>query len=211
MAAGGAKPLVQAAEELSATMKLLHRRGWCDGTGGNFSVVVEQEPLRLLMAPSGVDKGSVQAQDLIEVNRNGDVIRGVGRASAETLLHLRIIDCCGAGAVLHTHSLSATLLSRTELQRGSVCLEGWEMLKGLKGVTTHDTNVNVPIIDNNQDLQKLSESAAMRLSEAPYGLLVAGHGLYAWGNDLNEARRHTEILEFLLELTWRQSLLGCQQ
>tara|TARA_B100000073_G_scaffold7509_2_gene6457 strand:- start:168 stop:803 length:636 start_codon:yes stop_codon:yes gene_type:complete len=211
MAAGGAKPLVQAAEELSATMKLLHRRGWCDGTGGNFSVVVEQEPLRLLMAPSGVDKGSVQAQDLIEVNRNGDVIRGVGRASAETLLHLRIIDCCGAGAVLHTHSLSATLLSRTELQRGSVCLEGWEMLKGLKGVTTHDTNVNVPIIDNNQDLQKLSESAAMRLSEAPYGLLVAGHGLYAWGNDLSEARRHTEILEFLLELTWRQSLLGCQQ
>ena len=211
MAAGGAKPLVQAAEELSATMKLLHRRGWCDGTGGNFSVVLEQEPLRLLMAPSGVDKGSVQAQDLIEVNRNGDVIRGVGRASAETLLHLRIIDCCGAGAVLHTHSLSATLLSRTELQRGSVCLEGWEMLKGLKGVTTHDTNVNVPIIDNNQDLQKLSESAAMRLSEAPYGLLVAGHGLYAWGNDLNEARRHTEILEFLLELTWRQSLLGCQQ
>ena len=211
MAAGGAKPLVQAAEELSATMKLLHRRGWCDGTGGNFSVVVEQEPLRLLMAPSGVDKGSVQAQDLIEVNRNGDVIRGVGRASAETLLHLRIIDCCGAGAVLHTHSLSATLLSRTELQRGSVCLEGWEMLKGLKGVTTHDTNVNVPIIDNNQDLQKLSESAAMRLSEAPYGLLVAGHGLYAWGNDLSEARRHTEILEFLLELSWRQSLLGCQQ
>jgi methylthioribulose-1-phosphate dehydratase len=203
--------LVQAAEELSATMKLLHRRGWCDGTGGNFSVVVEQEPLRLLMAPSGVDKGSVQAQDLIEVNRNGDVIRGVGRASAETLLHLRIIDCCGAGAVLHTHSLSATLLSRTELQRGSVCLEGWEMLKGLKGVTTHDTNVNVPIIDNNQDLQKLSESAAMRLSEAPYGLLVAGHGLYAWGNDLSEARRHTEILEFLLELSWRQSLLGCQQ
>ncbi len=192
-------------------MKLLHRRGWCDGTGGNFSVVLEQEPLRLLMAPSGVDKGSVQAQDLIEVNRNGDVIRGVGRASAETLLHLRIIDCCGAGAVLHTHSLSATLLSRTEQQRGSVCLKGWEMLKGLKGVTTHDTNVNVPIIDNNQDLQKLSESAAMRLSEAPYGLLVAGHGLYAWGNDLNEARRHTEILEFLLELTWRQSLLGCQQ
>ena len=192
-------------------MKLLHRRGWCDGTGGNFSVVLEQEPLRLLMAPSGVDKGSVQAQDLIEVNRNGDVIRGVGRASAETLLHLRIIDCCGAGAVLHTHSLSATLLSRTELQRGSVCLEGWEMLKGLKGVTTHDTNVNVPIIDNNQDLQKLSESAAMRLSEAPYGLLVAGHGLYAWGNDLSEARRHTEILEFLLELSWRQSLLGCQQ
>ena len=85
------------------------------------------------------------------------------------------------------------------------------MLKGLEGVRTHDTNVTVPIIDNNQDLQKLSDSAAIRLSEAPHGLLVSGHGLYAWGNNLNEARRHTEILEFLLELTWRQSLLRCQQ
>lgn len=201
----------KAAEDLSATIQMLHRRGWCDGTGGNFSVVVAHEPLRLLMAPSGVDKGSVQPEDLIEVNSGGDVTRGAGKASAETLLHLRIIECCGAGAVLHTHSLSATLLSRTELQRGGVCLEGWEMLKGLEGVRTHDTNVTVPIIDNNQDLQKLSDSAAIRLSEAPHGLLVSGHGLYAWGNNLNEARRHTEILEFLLELTWRQSLLRCQQ
>ncbi len=86
-------------------MKLLHHRGWCDGTGGNFSVVVSNDPLRLLMAPSGVDKGSVQPEELIEVNSSGDVIKGVGKASAETLLHLRIIHCCGAGAVLHTHSL----------------------------------------------------------------------------------------------------------
>ena len=199
--------MVQAAEELSATMKLLHRRGWCDGTGGNFSVVVSQEPLRLLMAPSGVDKGSLQPEELIEVNSSADVIRGTGKASAETLLHLRIIHCCGAGAVLHTHSLSGTLLSRTELDRGGVTLEGWEMLKGIKGVTTHDTSINLPIIANSQDLQTLSDSAAVRLSEAPHGLLVSGHGLYAWGDDLKEARRHTEILEFLLELTWRQSLL----
>ena len=203
--------MIQAAEELSATMKLLHRRGWCDGTGGNFSVVVSHEPLRLLMAPSGVDKGSVQPEELIEVNSNGDVTRGAGKASAETLLHLRIIDYCGAGAVLHTHSLSGTLLSKTELERGKVTLEGWEMLKGLKGVTTHDTSVNVPIIANNQDLQALSEAAAERLSEAPHGLLVSGHGLYAWGDNLKEARRHTEILEFLLELSWRQSLMRSQQ
>ena len=89
-------------------------------------------------------------------------------------------------------------------------LEGWEMLKGLKGVTTHDTSVNVPIIANNQDLQALSEAAAERLSEAPHGLLVSGHGLYAWGDNLKEARRHTEILEFLLELSWRQSLMRSQ-
>jgi len=199
--------VVQAAEELTSTMKLLHQRGWCDGTGGNFSVVLERQPLRLLMAPSGVDKGSVDPEDLIEVNNSGEVIRGRGKASAETLLHLRIIQCCRAGAVLHTHSIAGTLLSKMEQTSGCLNLEGWEMLKGLKGVTTHDTSVSVPVIANNQDLQKLSDSAVTRLKEAPHGLLVSGHGLYAWGDDLKEARRHTEILEFLLELTWRQSLL----
>ncbi len=203
--------MVHAAEELALTMKRLHRRGWCDGTGGNFSVVVKQQPLQLLMAPSGVDKGSVNAEDLITVNCHGEVIKGQGKASAETLLHLCIIHRCGAGAVLHTHSLAGTLLSRIELAQGSVMLEGWEMLKGLKGITTHDTSVSVPVIANNQDLQILSESADARLSDAPHGLLVSGHGLYAWGDDLPEARRHTEILEFLLELTWRQSLLRSQQ
>ena len=203
--------MVQAAEELASTIKRLHHRGWCDGTGGNFSVVVEQQPLRLLMAPSGVDKGSVNADELITVNCHGEVIEGQGRASAETLLHLCIIQHCGAGAVLHTHSLAGTLLSRIELGQGRVILEGWEMLKGLKGITTHDTSVSVPIIANNQDLQTLSESADARLNDAPHGLLVSGHGLYAWGDDLPEARRHTEILEFLLELTWRQSLLRTQQ
>ena len=203
--------MIQAAAELTSTMKLLHNRGWCDGTGGNFSVVVQQHPLQLLMAPSGVDKGSVEAEDLIEVNSSCEVIRGVGKASAETLLHLCIINGCGAGAVLHTHSLAGTLLSRMELANGYLILEGWEMLKGLKGVSTHDTKVRVPVIANNQDLQKLSESAALHLNQAPHGLLVSGHGLYAWGDNLKEARRHTEILEFLLELTWRQSLLRIRQ
>ena len=105
-------------------MQLLHGRDWCDSTGGNFSVVVHRQPLRLLMAPSGVDKGSVMAAELIEVNQNGLVVDGEGRASAETLMHLRIIDACAAGAVLHTHSLAGTLLSRVQSDRGGVHLEG---------------------------------------------------------------------------------------
>lgn len=201
----------QPAEELITTMQLLHRRGWCDGTGGNFSVVVQRQPLRLLMAPSGVDKGSVTAAELIEVDQNGQVVDGEGRASAETLMHLRIIDACAAGAVLHTHSLAGTLLSRVQSDRGGVHLEGWEMLKGIKGISTHQSEITIPIVANNQDLEILSESAAPHLSRAPHALLVSGHGLYAWGDDLQEARRHTEIIEFLLELSWREALLRTRQ
>ena len=195
------------ADQLVDVIHRLHRRGWCDGTGGNFSLVLEREPLRLLMAPSGVDKGRVKAEQLIQVNREGAVISGSGKASAETLLHLQIIEDCQAGAVLHTHSLTATLLSNHHQKLGGIHLEGWEMLKGLAGVTTHDTSVQIPIIANHQNLQLLSQNAAEHLPNAAHGLLVAGHGLYAWGETLEAAQRHVEILEFLLNLHWRQHLL----
>lgn len=239
-------------QTLSLTMAEIHRRGWCDGTGGNFSCVLRRDPLELLMAPSGVDKGSVRPGDLIVVDGSGGVIRGEGKASAETLLHLEIVAQSGAGAVLHTHSQAGTLLSRwldpqkpqelagedqetasvemasidhastepastepASIETASVAylhLSDLEMLKGLAGVGTHQTVVKVPVLANDQDLARLSKVASPHLGQAPQGLLIAGHGLYAWGKDLGEAIRHLEIHEFLLEQHWRQlqlqALLG---
>jgi methylthioribulose-1-phosphate dehydratase len=210
------------AVDLSQTMAAVHRRGWCDGTGGNFSCVAQRDPLLLLMAPSGVDKGRVAPAALILVDGAGAVVRGEGKASAETLLHLAIVTATGAGAVLHTHSQAGTLLSRwRDPERsqepagagnptGAVAhleFEGLEMLKGLAGINTHQVAVRVPVLSNDQDLARLSGHAAPHLADAPHGLLIAGHGLYAWGRDLEEARRHLEIHEFLLEQHWRQLIL----
>ena len=194
-------------QELVDVMADVHRRGWCDGTGGNFSCLISREPLQLLMAPSGVHKGNVSADELIVVDGNAAVIEGTGKASAETLLHLKIVRSCGAGAVLHSHSQAGTLLSQWALPRGGLKLQDLEMLKGLAGVSTHQSSVSVPVLANDQDLRRLSEAAQPHLAVAPHGLLIAGHGLYAWGEDLFSARRHLEILEFLLEQRWRQLLL----
>ena len=190
-------------------MAAIHRRGWCEGTGGNFSCVLERNPLRLLMAPSGVHKGRVPPEDLIVVDGQGRVCRGAGRASAETLLHLAIVETTGAGAVLHTHSQAGTLLSQRlgSHHAAELMLGDLEMLKGLDGVRTHATAVALPVLPNDQDLHRLSQAARPLLPHAPHGLLIAGHGLYAWGKDLNTAERHLEILEFLLEQRWRQLLL----
>ena len=207
------------ADELTAAMAAIHARGWCDGTGGNFSCVLQTDPLELLMAPSGVDKGQVQPADLIVVDAAGQVIAGEGKASAETALHLEIVSRCDAGAVLHTHSQAATLLSRRALAEprrgqdsnpkpdGVVLVEGLEMLKGLEGITTHLTSIEIPVLANDQNLPRLSQRAGPLLGDAPQGLLIAGHGLYAWGPSLSQAIRHLEILEFLLEQSWRQLLL----
>ena len=199
------------AVELSQTMAAFHARGWCDGTGGNFSCVLSREPLVLVMAPSGVDKGTVAPEALIQVDAHAEVVAGEGRASAETLLHLEIVARTGAGAVLHTHSHAATLLSDWCLgegrDSGSLPLQGLEMLKGLAGIDSHRRRVALPVLANDQDLARLSARAGPLLDGAPHGLLIAGHGLYAWGRDLPEARRHLEILEWLLEQRWRRLLL----
>ena len=200
------------ASELSAAMAAIHGRGWCDGTGGNFSCVLSRSPLTLLMAPSGVPKGNVRPQELIVVDDGARVMRGRGRASAETLLHLTIVEETGAGSVLHTHSQAGTLLSQHQAPGpgavGRMRLENLEMLKGLEGITSHATTVEVPVLANDQDLQRLSAEARPHLRSAPHGLLIAGHGLYAWGADLAMAHRHLEILEFLLEQSWRRLLLA---
>jgi methylthioribulose-1-phosphate dehydratase len=193
-------------------MATIHRRGWCDGTGGNFSCVLSHDPLRLLMAPSGVDKGSVTPEELIVVDANGERIEGQGRPSAETLLHLAIIRIRQAGAVLHTHSQASTLLSRhhapgPDEPSSHLEIEQLEMLKGLEGISSHDCRIRIPILGNDQNLERLSTNAHAVLQQAPYGLLIAGHGLYAWGQDLPQAMRHLEILEFLMEQQWRHLLL----
>ncbi len=196
-------------DTLSWVIQDIHSQGWAQGTGGNFSAVISRTPLTLLMAPSGIDKGLVQPEDLIEVDGEGTVVQGKGRTSAETLLHLTVVKETGAGAVLHTHSVFNTLLSEYYADRGKIMLSGYEMLKGLEGIQNHEETVTIPVVPNSQDMKILSQSVRPFLSDTArsYGFLVVGHGLYTWGDTLFHARRHLEILEFLFELTYRKLTL----
>ena len=187
-------------------VRRLHARGLAPGTSGNFSAVLAGE--QLLITASGVDKGRLTEAHLVVVDAAGRVIAGSGAPSAETAVHLAIVRARGAGAVLHVHSVWNTIVSQRLLADGAVTITGLEMLKGLAGVTTHDHRETVPIVPNSQDMPALAEEARRVLARAPcHGFLIAGHGLYTWGQDLAEAHRHVEIFEFLFEVTGRQ-LLG---
>ena len=194
-------------EQLTKTISDLHSRRWCEGTGGNFSVVVQRDPIHLLMAPSGINKGRVESAHLVIVDEHQQVMEGEGRASAETTLHIEIIRTLECRAVLHTHSIAATVLSDHFKEQAKIQLEGWEMLKGLKGITSHETSIDIPIVPNNQNIKELSQTVRPYLSSTLPGLLVAGHGLYAWGNSLEEAQRHVEILEFLFSVLLQKKQL----
>lgn len=190
--------LVEAAAEL-------HRGGLMAATSGNLSAVVQRDPLRLAVTPSGFDKGSLKPSDVLCVDAGGAVVAGTGRPSDELPLHLEVVERTGAGGVVHTHSIWATLVSQAHATEGGLTLFGYEMLKALAGVRTHRHREWLPILGNAQDYRELRAEvgATLRASPASHGLLLAGHGLYSWGRDLREARRHAEALEFLLEVVGR--------
>jgi methylthioribulose-1-phosphate dehydratase len=192
--------------ELAAIARSFHGRGWLLGTSGNLSAVVQREPLRVAMSPSGVDKGQLIADQLLSIDENARVVsKNGGKPSDESLLHLQIVKDRDAGAVLHTHSVWNTILSDLYASDGGVKIEGYEMLKGLQGVRTHEHSEWLPIIENSQDMPALAESVAQTLNthKAAHGFLLRRHGLYSWGATLAQAKRHVEILEFLLETMGR--------
>ena len=194
------------ASNLAAIARNFHARGWLLGTSGNLSTVVQREPLRLAMTPSGVDKGELTPDQMLTIDENARIVNhDFGKPSDESLLHIRIVKERGAGAVLHTHSVWNTILSDLYAPQGGVTIAGYEMLKGLQGVRTHEHSECLPIIDNSQDMPALAESIAQTLKEHPgaHGFLLRRHGLYSWGETLAQAKRHIEILEFLLETMGR--------
>ncbi len=200
-------PAPQLAAQLAEVGRLCYSRGWALGTSGNFSAVVSREPLRLAITSSGVDKGLLTPAQIVEIDERGRVLAGSGKPSAEASLHIAIAQTKGAGAVLHTHSIWSTILSEavSDDVRG-LAIEGYEMLKGLDGVATHEHREWLPIIENTQDWVAAVPQVEGMLREFPatHGFLIRRHGLYTWGATLSEAKRQVEILEFLLEAMGRK-------
>ena len=199
-------PLPAVARAFHEIGRDFHTRGWVLGTSGNFSTVISRKPLKLIITASSVSKGDIGTADVLVIGANGAPVgKSSARPSAETALHLVVAQSRGAGAVLHTHSVWSTMLSELYGAEHGLRLTGFEMLKGLEGVHSHTHTEWVPILENDQDIAALARRVETTLEQWPaiHGFLLRGHGLYTWGDDLAQARRHVEIFEFLLETTGR--------
>jgi len=187
------------AHDLLEAGRYIDGRGWVPATSGNFSARLDAE--RIAITVSGRHKGRLTADDFMVVDLAGNPLTTGKRPSAETLLHTQLYAHDPAiGAVLHTHSRNATVLSR-RLGSDDLVLEGYELLKAFPGVTTHEIRVTVPVYPNEQDIPRLAGQVQAELDsgEPLYGYLIAGHGLYTWGATVEETLRHIEAFEFLFE------------
>jgi len=187
---------------------LFGKRAWCLATSGNFSARVDEN--HCLITQSGREKSCLSPADLMIFDLNGSSADPDREPSAEMPLHACLYKLdADIGAVLHTHSVNATVLSRGS--GADMTIAGYEMQKAFAGITSHEQSIAVPVFDNDQDMPALANRveqawAGGRLTVP--GFLIRGHGLTAWGKDIASAKRHVEGFEFLFQCAWQELLAG---
>lgn len=192
------------AQELIVAGQYLYRQGLVPATSGNLSARLSNNDIAITV--SGRHKGQLTIHDIMRVDPSGRSY-DERKPSAETLLHAQIYKTYEyACAVLHPHSLNATVLSRA--LDNDIVLQNYELLKAFAGITTHEVEICIPVYDNDQDMVRLSNKIALRLAQPQrlYGYVLRGHGFYTWGNSVSEALRHVEALEFLFACELKSGL-----
>lgn len=198
----------EAARNIAAISQRLYEHGWSPATSSNYSMRLNADYCAVTV--SGKDKGTLNEADVMVVDMQG-VPASNGKPSAETGLHTQIYRrFADIGAVLHTHSLASTVLTMHWPERNELVLKGYELLKALDGVTTHDTELVVPIFDNTQDIDALARDvdAAMADGRIRYAYLIRGHGIYTWAKDMATCFRQIEALEVLLAVELERRKIG---
>lgn len=189
----------QLTREIIDAGRFLYGRGWSPATSSNYSTRLSSD--QALLTVSGKHKGQLGGDDVLATDLDGNSLEPGKKPSAETLLHTQLYRWRPQiGAVLHTHSVNATVLSRLT-SAAFIDFEDYELQKAFSGVTTHESQVRVPIFDNDQDIARLAAKVQPWLDAHPdcVGYLIRGHGLYTWGPGMNDALRQIEAFEFLFE------------
>ena len=190
--------LRELAGEIIVNVRELSAAGWTPATSSNFSRRLDEAHAAITV--SGRDKGQLTEDDIMVVDFDGRAVGSTHQPSAEALLHTQLYRRFDEiGCVLHTHSRTQTVASRLFAGEGRVHLAGYELLKALAGNTTHEAAIDLPVLPNTQDMPALAARVESLLdAQCVWGYLIDGHGLYTWGRDMAQARRHLEAFEFLL-------------
>ena len=196
-------------ETLVQTVRFLHAQGWTPATSSNFSLRSSEKAgfEGFLISVSGLDKGQLTPADFLPVDETGNVTdteKAHIKPSAETLLHGWVYkNFPQAGVVLHTHSVNGTVVGKLHQKQGVLTFTDFEILKGLEGIKTHEAEVTIPVLPNHQDMgvlvKQLDDWYQQNKNRPLYGFLLAGHGLYSWGETPAQAQRHIEVFEFLFD------------
>ncbi|RKN72425.1 methylthioribulose 1-phosphate dehydratase [Paenibacillus ginsengarvi] len=200
----------QAFAELREVKTELAARGWFPATSGNLSVRVgdfSPERFAFAITSSGKDKSKHTPDDYLIVDRAGKALETTKlKPSAETLIHCEIYRLTGCGAVFHVHTVYNNIISELYAEQGSVPFQGVELIKAFN-IWEEDAKIEVPILPNYADIPRIAELVEGRIDLKVPGIVLRNHGIYAWGANVFEAKRHLEAFEFLFEYAYRWKAL----
>lgn len=198
-------------EKLINAGSYAHQQGWVPATSGNFSALTDDN--KVCITVSGTHKGRLSHEGFMQLDLSGSsqdpVDHKTRKPSAESLLHLQLYKRFeNVKAVLHVHSPNATIISN--MYDGWITLNGYELLKAFSGIDSHESKLVVPVFANNQDMQILARQVNDYLvdNSPVYGYLIKGHGLYVWGESVDETVNYLEAFDFLFACELRMKGMG---
>lgn len=196
--------------ELTDIKQLFAARGFFPGTSGNLSIRVgewSEEQFHFAITASGKDKSLSTPEDFLFVDQNGVPCEPTAlKPSAETVIHCEIYRLTGCGAIFHTHSVMNNVLSEWFWNRGAIPVEGVELIKAFN-IWEEEAVIDVPIVPNYTHVPSIVPDVTRKLDPRIPGIMLRKHGIYAWGANAFEAKRHLEAFEFLFEYVYRLELL----
>ncbi len=201
---------VEQMKKLAELIRVLNTTGHNPATSGNYSLRSTTSPDYAIVSESGVDKSRFDVDHFLPVffktREIHELFQRPGRKSSdETDIHLAIYESTNASCVLHSHKVEALLFANLFPRANYATIEGLELLKGLKGIKTHETKVEIPLFENTQDISLLADrirpvlGASTSANERTYALILRGHGIYVWGDSVEDAKRHLEVFDYLFK------------
>jgi L-fuculose-phosphate aldolase len=176
--------------------KMLHAQGFVAATDGNLSVRLDQN--RILVTPTGFSKGMMSPEDMVIVDLHGKKLSGFYNPSSEITMHLTIYRMRpDVGAIVHAHPCTATGFASAGIALDEpLCSE-------------------VVITLGAVPLAPYATTGTMELSDSlrPYipfhdAILMANHGVVAYGDDLCRAYMRMEAVEHYAKIVLATRQLG---
>lgn len=200
----------RALAELTDVKRLFANRGWFQGTSGNLSIRVGDyapDDFHFAITASGKDKSLSTPEDFLFVDHAGKPSEATMlKPSAETLIHCEIYKQTGCGAIFHVHTVFNNLVSELFWERRSIPVDGVELIKAFN-IWDEEAHIDIPIVSNFAHIPSIVPEVTERLDKRIPGIMLRKHGIYAWGANAFEAKRHLEAFEFLFEYVYRWELL----
>uniref|UniRef100_A0A0C9S9A4 Probable bifunctional methylthioribulose-1-phosphate dehydratase/enolase-phosphatase E1 n=1 Tax=Wollemia nobilis TaxID=56998 RepID=A0A0C9S9A4_9CONI len=203
--------------------KQFYGLGWVSGTGGSITIKAHDPRLPksqqlIVMAPSGVQKERMAAEDMYVLSANGSVLSAPSpksfphkppKCSECGPLFLKVYHMCNAGAVIHSHGLESCLATMIDPSAKEFRITHMEMIKGIQGHGYYDELV-VPIIENTAREYELTEFLAEAIAAYPKttAVLVRNHGIYIWGDSWISAKTQAECYHYLFDAAFKLSQIG---